>query len=133
MPKNLTDVSSFTSPIVVPVGGDVRNAESVETPFQGLSNRTKYLYDAIVNGVSRLRQAADIAAVRALTPHVAGDVVITADGKLYEYSTTVSTADDVYFVLKPNDVSSGGPGRWINVAKALLDASSVSFAGTVAM
>ncbi len=45
MPKNLTDVSTFSSPISVPVGADARTAASVEGPLQQLANRTKYLED----------------------------------------------------------------------------------------
>lgn len=43
MPKDLTDVDEFTDPISVPVDSDPRNAASVETPFQGLANRTRNL------------------------------------------------------------------------------------------
>jgi len=43
MPKNITDVSEFTEPVVVPVNGDDRVAESVEVAFQALSNRTRYI------------------------------------------------------------------------------------------
>lgn len=47
MPANITDVSAFTSPIVVPVDGDPRNAASVGTAIQGLANRTRFLDDKI--------------------------------------------------------------------------------------
>ena len=47
MPKNLTDASTYSSPIAVPVDSDPRNAASVETPFQQLANRTKYLADRV--------------------------------------------------------------------------------------
>ncbi len=50
MPKQLTDVSTFTAEITVPVNSDPRNAESVEAGFQGLANRTKHLRDNAVNG-----------------------------------------------------------------------------------
>ena len=43
MSKTLTETATFTANIVVPVDGDARNAASVETPFQSLANRTKYL------------------------------------------------------------------------------------------
>lgn len=45
MPKNLTDVSNFDSPVSVPVDTDVANAASVEGPFQQLADRTKFLKD----------------------------------------------------------------------------------------
>ncbi len=47
MPTNLTDVSTFTDPVAVPVDGDVRNAASVQTPFQALANRTRKLIDRL--------------------------------------------------------------------------------------
>lgn len=43
MAHNLTESSSFTTNVSVPDGGDARTAASVETPFQALTNRTKYL------------------------------------------------------------------------------------------
>lgn len=46
MPKNLTDVSQFNT-IAVPVDTDAADAASVETPFQLLTDRTKYLIDYI--------------------------------------------------------------------------------------
>lgn len=43
MPKNIVDVSTKTSPIVVPVGTDPRTAASVELAIQGLANRTELM------------------------------------------------------------------------------------------
>jgi hypothetical protein len=45
MPKNLVDVSAFTSPVVVPVDGDPFRATPFETAYQALANRTKHLND----------------------------------------------------------------------------------------
>lgn len=45
MPHNLTATSTFTAPVAVPSGGDERNAASVDTPFQALTNRTEWLKD----------------------------------------------------------------------------------------
>lgn len=50
MPKNLTDVNSFET-VTVPVGTDPATAGSVETPFQLLANRTRYLLDLIIASV----------------------------------------------------------------------------------
>lgn len=49
MPKNLTDVDAFTSPVAVPVDSDTANAASVETGFQALSDRTRYVYNVLNN------------------------------------------------------------------------------------
>lgn len=45
MAKNLVEVATFTANVSVPEGADARTAASVETPFQALANRTKYLKD----------------------------------------------------------------------------------------
>jgi hypothetical protein len=47
MPANLTDVDTFTSPIVVPVGGDARTVSSIEPAFQALANRTLRLKNRV--------------------------------------------------------------------------------------
>lgn len=44
MPKNLTDVSQWAT-VAVPVGTDTADAASVETTFQILTDRCKYLLD----------------------------------------------------------------------------------------
>lgn len=47
MAHSLTETSTFTSAVQVPDSGDARTAASVETPFQALTNRAKWLYDAV--------------------------------------------------------------------------------------
>lgn len=49
MPANITDVSTFTDPATRPAGSDVRNAASVQAPFQGLANRTRWLRDRLAS------------------------------------------------------------------------------------
>jgi photosystem II stability/assembly factor-like uncharacterized protein len=44
MPKDLTDVSQWNT-VAVPVGTDSATAASVETPFQILTDRAKFLFD----------------------------------------------------------------------------------------
>lgn len=50
MPTNIIPVSTFTEPVVVPVGGDARTAASVETGFQALTNRSEKLKDILESG-----------------------------------------------------------------------------------
>jgi hypothetical protein len=45
MPTSLTATSAFSSPLDVPVGGDLRTAASVQAPIQVLMNRSQYLRD----------------------------------------------------------------------------------------
>ena len=40
MPKNLSNVNNFDTPVVVPIDADARDAASVETALQNLTNRT---------------------------------------------------------------------------------------------
>ena len=91
MPTNLTDVSTFTSPVAVPADGDARNAASVETPFQSLSNRTKYLKDTIEAGSTKIRLVSSTAALKALTGMTTGDVAMVstsaAEMGLYVFRT----------------------------------------------
>jgi len=45
MPTNITDVDTWTSTIVTAADGDAVNGASRETEAQGLSDRTRYLYN----------------------------------------------------------------------------------------
>jgi hypothetical protein len=57
---------------------------------------------------------ADAAAIRALTTHDAGmDVGNYTTGAIYEYNATTTAEDDGDNYLKPDDVASGDPGRWV--------------------
>lgn len=48
MAKNLTENSTFTANVSVPEAADARTASSVETAFQALTNRSKWLYDRMI-------------------------------------------------------------------------------------
>lgn len=50
MPTTLTEVSQFTSTVAVPAAGDARTAASVGAPFQVLTDRTRFLYNALLGG-----------------------------------------------------------------------------------
>lgn len=58
MPKNLTDVNAFTSPVVVPVDADARNALSAEVGFQPLADRTHYLHKILTDNPGQVTVAA---------------------------------------------------------------------------
>ena len=51
MPQNLTDTSTYTTPIVIPADTDAADLTYIETMAQGLANRTRSLADKI-GGVS---------------------------------------------------------------------------------
>jgi len=76
MAHALTESSTFTASVTVPDDGDVRNAASVETAFQALANRTKWLTDqrtsdnaTLATGLGIMNAAID--AIEALTPGIA--------------------------------------------------------------
>jgi len=112
MPTNLTDVSTFTSPVAVPADGDARNAASVETPFQSLANRTKYLKDTIEAGSTKIRLVSSTAALKALTGMTTGDVAMVstsaAEMGLYVFRTGSVVADQEYWFYQANDAT----GMW---------------------
>ena len=47
MPVNITDVPTFTDPIVIPADSDPADRTYIVTLAQGLSNRTRYLADSL--------------------------------------------------------------------------------------
>lgn len=132
MPTTITDVSTFTTPVLGPAGGEARTAASVLTGLQALANRTAYINDRLVAGITHLRDVADAAALRAISTHANGDVAALQggnNGRVFIYDAASTKLDDGVLVVKPTDVG-GGAGRWLNPAVALLGASP-SFTGTV--
>lgn len=59
MSVNVTDVSTFTDPIVAPAGGDLLAAAAAGglASLQGLSNRTRYLLDTLGYQVAKAQPA----------------------------------------------------------------------------
>jgi hypothetical protein len=55
MPSNLTEADEFTESVQVPDDGDDRNAASVETSFQALTNRTRNLWNLLEAYTSKNR------------------------------------------------------------------------------
>lgn len=53
MPQNITDVDTFTDPIVEPAGSDSANRASIHTALQGLANRTRHLANRIGIGTGK--------------------------------------------------------------------------------
>lgn len=67
MPVNVTDVSTFTDPIVIPADSDPADRTYIITLAQGLANRTRYLKDErdAIQGIVR----PDLAASRGMYMH----------------------------------------------------------------
>jgi hypothetical protein len=128
MPENITDVSTFTSPIVVPVGADARTAASVKTAIQGVANRTKFLYDLLDAGLQKVRYVNTLAELKALTGNTEGEIcliLVDADDDyvfdnvgIYFFvpdtTDAATTVNGIPMIVVPD---SGG-GRWINILAA---------------
>lgn len=143
MPANLTDVDAFTSPVVVPVDGDVRNAASVVQGFQPLADRTRNLHNKV---------RADLAASRgsffgprrahsgfdgtANEPHwssLATPLCMTADYQLGKLTWDLFPGDGLPFSLKITTIrvwvkqaaatSAAGNGNRMKVDLYRLDAN----------
>jgi hypothetical protein len=137
MSETLTESSTFTASIVVPTGGDTRNAASVKTPFQSLTNRTKYLNDLLTSGVKKVRSVATLAAMKALTSVGSGElcnILVAADddyifdncGTFFFVPTCTDAAmtlGNIPIIVVPDD----GIGRWVNIlAGAMSNLSGAS-------
>lgn len=117
MPTNLTDSSTFTSPIQVPANGDPVDAgpsDPLRAGFQGLANRTKYIKDLLDGGVRRVQYYSSTTALAAVTGMVNGDVAIVNSTYLglYIYDTSNSGAAVLPWFVKPDGYADGTPGRW---------------------
>lgn len=123
MPVNLTEVSAFTDPVVVPTGGDAHNAASVRTPLQALANRTRFLYDQLglaslaVDALTArpIRTVASIGALKALTGMTGGELAIVAPANqplaILMFTAAVIAPDNDRWVVAPT----AGGGTWFNV------------------
>lgn len=70
--------------------------------------------DTLSVGVTRVAYVADVTALRALTTHVQTSVAIVAGEGIYHFFPSLSTADDGLHIIRPTDVLSGSPGRWVS-------------------
>ncbi len=112
MPQNITDVSTFTSPIVAPADGDPENAASVVTAIQGLSNRTR----SLLNGAG-LPIYATVAALRATAAAPTTQLVAVVVGYgLFAWSSASTAADDGLFTIQATGVTTG---RWVSLVGQL--------------
>jgi hypothetical protein len=129
MPKTLTDnIGSFPSQ-TCPVVGDARTAGSIETALQNAADRARFARDRIIavdpdnGGVRKLRYAASLTALRAITDLTENAVIIVDGVGLYIYdASSAATALDP-FVVTPTSVG-GGAGRWLWEAYLSVDVAN---------
>lgn len=116
MPQNITDVSTFTDPVVAPADGDARNAASVLVGMQALANRglwnkTQFEF-RMAEGIQHIQAVASVALLKAVTGMAHEDVMMVfisgvPTGPYVYQIAAVTTADDL-FVIMPDT----GVGRW---------------------
>ena len=126
MPATLTESDSFDSVITVPAGGDDRAAASVVVALQSLANRTKALkatLDGVTgdarDGIVRLREAADVTALQAITGMSTGDLALVPSLGLFRYDSASAVSAVGSIVVTPGV----GSGRWVWQGYSLLDAA----------
>jgi hypothetical protein len=124
MAHNLSEADNYNATVSVPDNGDAAVVASVETAFQALTNRTnKHKLDlsflatsgrTTTDGIKRLRQVADLAALAALVVG-AGDAGMAVTVRrvgvyLYEHGVAAGFANGVTSVA-----ASGNTGVWFAV------------------
>lgn len=106
MPTTINGSNAWTASTTVPATGEPRNASDISTPTQALMNRTEYLKES---GADRIRTAATLAALKAITGHATGDHVFL-DGKgIYTFNAGSTATPDDDLVVQPG----AGGGRWL--------------------
>ncbi len=111
MSGTITESESYSPTITSIEDGDDANSTTFKTPLGELANRTKYLKGQLDTGALKIREAANVAALKAVTGQVTGDVRLVPDLGPFRFdSTSTATADDV-FVIAPTV----GGGRWLRL------------------
>lgn len=120
MPSNITDVSTFTSPVTTVSDGDAASAANFAVAIQGLANRTRYLKDSFIGVATVVAMAAREAAT--------GDIVLvndpTGDGPqgFYVFLAGDATATSLPWVKLGTNVTT--PGAWFHELYAIKGATS---------
>ena len=125
MSETLVEVDSFDAEIPGIDDGSEGNEATFETPIQKLANRTKYLRARIeADGVKILYSAASIAAMKALTGMVTGQLCLVAGYGLYRFdsSSTVTNETVSPVVVAPDT----GSGRWVLVRAGLRETGNAT-------
>lgn len=130
MPANLVETATFPSPVVAPIGGEARTAESVSNPLQQLTSRDAYLKAQIErvllaadSGVRILYSVATLAALKALGAAVRSDRMVcyvASPPTLYFFDILSTAASAPPAVVQPDDAPGGLAGRWFASSYGLL-------------
>lgn len=115
MPTNITDVDAFTDPVQVPTDGDPVEsgpASYLRAGLQALSNRTRYAYNLLTNGVQRVRVVASTVALKALAAPPNGAVAVQFGGtspKFFIFTVYPGPPAEIAGYLYP---ANDGTGFW---------------------
>lgn len=125
--KNLT-ANGTTFPIQrTPTDGDAGAEASFEPPYQDAANRTEYLRNLVESlGVRKVRTVTTVAALKAMTGVVTGDIaMLTAGGTrgLYVFDAGTTLAQDFPpFGYQGQAVA----GRWLSPLFAIVDTTNAA-------
>ncbi len=119
MAHNLTESATYPANVAVPDDGDSAVAMSVETPFQALANRTKYITTSL-NGVLR-NPAVRLRAVDGDANIYVGELAVWIGGKLFttvgeSAVTTGSLVNATWYYLYCYDASGVIGFEWSTTA-----------------
>lgn len=129
MPVNLTDTSTFTSPVQVPDAGDPVSAGGgsyLRGALQALANRTKFLNDILTStGITKVRSVANTTALKALAAPVQGDVAVLTSGipQVYLFRSVALAGSDIAGARYDSTVVIG---QWVSPWLYLADTSGAS-------
>jgi len=126
MPVNLTESSTFTTPVQVPDAGDPVSAGAgsfLRGALQALTNRTKFLGDILTStGITKVRTVASVGALKALAGPVSGDVVLLTSGipQLYIFRSVALAGSDLVGMRYDSTTVAG---QWVSPWFFLADTS----------
>lgn len=129
MPVNLTETSTFTSPVQVPDAGDPVSAGGgsyLRGALQALANRSKFLNDILTStGITKVRVVANTTALKALASPAVGDVAVLNSGipQFYLFRSIALAGSDITGARYDSTVAIG---QWVSPWLYLADLSGAS-------
>lgn len=117
MPKSLTNHAIFIAAVTTPLGVEARNAASLETSVQQLTDRTYYVQQLCeVSGVTRIAEVADLAALADLdpAPYSTGEKRFVPGYGVYRLLNGTSGTSSPWYIE-----GNGGGCRWEHEAMSL--------------